>query len=521
MKRILLIIGIVAFFSVPLFAQHLDTAWVRIYNGPDDNWDVLEAIVTDDSGRIYITGSSYGDCATIKYYPNGDTAWLRTYDIGDADRAQAIAVDDSGNVVVTGYGGNHSYENYLTIKYDSSGSQRWVESYNGPGSSEDKVEAIAIDDSYNICVTGYSYGSGTGADFATIKYYPNGDTAWLRRYNGPGNSTDHAYDIAVDDSGYVYVTGSSTGNTTYQDLTTIKYTSDGDTVWLRRYNGSGNSTDLAYAIALDGSYNVYVTGYSYGSGTGADFATIKYYQNGDTAWVRTYDGPGSSTDLAFDIAVDNSGNVCVAGYSTVVADEDEDFTTIKYDSDGDTAWVRTYDGTGDGYMDRAHAVAVDDSGNVYVTGMSVGDGSNHDVTTIRYNPEGATAWIRTFDGAASGNDQGKAIAVGHYENPYWNIYVGGLTVGSNSSDYTTIRYAQFKCGDVNCTGNVSVSDVVYLSAYLYSGGPPPCPILKSGDVNCDEGVGAGDQVYLINYLFKSGPPPCDPDTNSVPDCYGF
>jgi len=127
-------------------------------------------------------------------------------------------------------------------------------------------------------VTGWSIGGGTYSDYATIKYYPNGDTAWVRRYNGPGDSTDYAYDMAVDDSGNVYVTGESYGSGTDKDYATIKYYPNGDTAWVKRYNGPGDDDDAASAIAVDGSGNVYVTGESRGSGTGGDYATIKYVQ---------------------------------------------------------------------------------------------------------------------------------------------------------------------------------------------------------------------------------------------------
>jgi hypothetical protein len=323
MKTKLLIILIVLFWSVPLFAQSVDTAWVRRYDALGSAHDFGYAIAVDESGNVYVTGYSgsgapSSDYLTIKHHPNGDTAWVRTYDgPGNSyDMAFAIAVDDSGNVYVTGYSfGIGTDYDYATIKYYPNGDTAWVRRYDGPADSSDYASAIAVDDSGNVYVTGQSYGIGTDLDFATIKYYANGDTAWVRRYDGPASSSDGAGAITVDDSGNVYVTGAGSGLGIYQDYLTIKYYSNGDTAWVRRYNGPGNTGDQAYAIAVDISKNVYVTGSSHASDISTDYATIKYYPNGDTAWVRRYDGPGSSWDEARDLVVDDSGNVFVTGYS--------------------------------------------------------------------------------------------------------------------------------------------------------------------------------------------------------------
>jgi len=166
----------------------------------------------------------------------------------------------------------------LTISIYSQVQQDWVQRYNGPVDSTDGASSIAVDGSGNVYVTGRSYGSGTSWDYATIKYNSSGVQQWVQRYNGPGNGDDGAYSIAVDGSGNVYVTGVSDGGGTYGDYATIKYNSSGVQGWIQRYNGPGDSTDRAYSIAVDGSGNVYVTGWSIGSGTGADYATIKYSQ---------------------------------------------------------------------------------------------------------------------------------------------------------------------------------------------------------------------------------------------------
>ena len=124
-------------------------------------------------------------------------------------------------------------------------------------------------------VTGWSVGLRIGYDYATIKYTSAGDSLWVRWYDGPGNSLDGATALAVDGSGNVYVTGYSYGPGTDYDYATIKYTSAGDSLWVRRYNGPGNYYDYATALAVDGSGNVYVTGYSQG-GNGDIYTTIKY-----------------------------------------------------------------------------------------------------------------------------------------------------------------------------------------------------------------------------------------------------
>ena len=442
-----LAIGTVLLAVLPALAESVDTAWVRRYNGTGNDWDGANAIAVDGSGNVYVTGLSYGsgtgaDYATTKYYPNGDTAWTRRYNgPGDStDWAYAIAVDYSGYVYVTGDSwASGTDADYATMKYYPNGDTVWVRRYNGPGDSTDRAYAIAVDDSGNVYVTGRSIGDGTSEDYATIKYDSSGFEEWVERYNGPGNYWDWANAIAVDDSGYVYVTGESAGAGTYPDFfdyATIKYYPDGDTVWARRYNRA-DSSDWAYAIAVDPSGNVYVAGGSIGSGTDADYATIKYHPNGDAAWVKRYNGPDDDQDWATDLALDGSGNVYVTGrsWATGVA---EDYVTIKYYPDGDTAWVRRYDGPGNG-EDHANALVVDDSGNIYVTGDSDGGEENDDYATIKYYSNGDTAWVRRYNGPGDDDDEATAIAVDGSGNVY---LTGGSDGGGTGGDYATIKYVQ-------------------------------------------------------------------------------
>ena len=368
-------------------------------------------------------------------YSQVDTAWVRRYNGSgnSTDEANAIAVDGLGNVYVAGYSwGLTTNTDFTTIKYYTNGNTAWIRRYDGSG-LEDMVHAITVDDSGNVYVTGHSYGSVTYLDYATIKYRANGDTAWIRRYNGPVTGEDIAYAVAVDNAENVYVTGSSFGSGTNRDYMTIKYNSAGVQQWVQRYNGPGNSEDRAYAIAVDGSGNAYVTGRS--SGTSYDYATVKYNSAGVEQWAQRYNGSGNGWDEAYAIAIDGSGNVYVTGYS-YGAGANNDYLTIKYNSAGVQQWVQRYNGSGDA-EDRACGIAVDGSGNIYVTGYSYGFGTHLDYAIIKYNSAGAQQWVQRYNGPGNAADQAYAIAL----DSAGNVYVTGFDAGSISDyDYATIKY---------------------------------------------------------------------------------
>jgi uncharacterized delta-60 repeat protein len=451
MNRYKVLITILSFFCSLLPAllySQVDTAWVRRYNGPGNGYDEAHAIALDDVGNVYVTGYSTGsgtgsDYATIKYNSDGDTIWVQRYNGpgNNNDWAYSLAVDGQGNVYVTGYstGSGTSYD-YATIKYNSAGVEQWVQRYNGPGNDYDVANAIAVDGQGNVYVTGISRGSTTFYDYATIKYNSAGVEQWVQRYNGPGNDDDAAYSLAVDGQGNVYVTGNSFGSGTWFDYATIKYNSAGVEQWVARYNGPGNSGDEALSLAVDGQGNVYVTGSSYGSGTSGDYATIKYNSDGDTIWVRRYDGPGNSDDGAYSLAVDGQGNVYVTGYS-VGSGIYLDYATIKYNSAGVEQWVAGYNGPGNS-DDVARSLAVDGQGNVYVTGISRGSTTFYDYATIKYNSTGVEQWVQRYNGPGNGSDWAYSLAVDGQGNVYVTGYSAGTSAYPYNYDYATIKYVQ-------------------------------------------------------------------------------
>jgi uncharacterized delta-60 repeat protein len=445
--------------------------WVARYNGPGNSFDEANSIAVDGSGNVYVTGPSSSsvtasseDYATIKYNPSGVQQWVARYNgPGNSyDRAYSIAVDGSGNVFVTGSSsGSGTSDDYATIKYNSSGESAWLARFNGLGNSGDYAYSIALDGSGNVYVTGYSSGSGTSDDYATIKYNSSGVQQWLARYNGPENFYDRANSIAVDDSGNVYVTGFSSGSSTGSDYATIKYNSSGVQQWVARYNGPGNSSDYANSIALDGSGNVYVAGSSSGSGTGSDYATLKYTPSGVQQWVARYNGSGNSNDGANSIALDSSGNVYVAGSSSGNG-TGSDYATIKYNSSGDSVWVARYNGPGNS-SDYASSIALDGSGNVYVAGGSIGSETGSDYATIKYNSSGDSVWVARYKGPGNSSDYASSIAL----DGSGNVYVAGGSIGSGLDfDYATIKYSQ-------STGIQQISSIVPKQFSLSQNYPNP------------------------------------------------
>lgn len=426
--------------------------WVARYNGPGNGADLFTSLAIDSQGNVYVTGQSWGgastysDYATVKYDSAGNQLWISRYNGPQNywDRATAVAVDAQGNVCVTGTLFRLlSHSDYTTIKYDSGGNQLWVAPYNGPGNWDDYARDLAVDAGGNVYVTGESCGSGTADDYATIKYDPDGNQLWVARYNYLGYSWDFATALAVDAEGNVYVTGESqrSGSGTYRDYATVKYDSDGNQLWVARYNGPGSAHDYGYALAVDAFGYVYVTGRSANSvyePYNYDYATLKYDSQGHLLWVARYNGPGNSDDEAFALAVDSEGNLYVTGRSYGSRTR-FDYATIKYNSNGNELWVARYSSPG-GYHDEATALAVDTSGNVYVTGQSWGgSGTSYDYVTLKYDSEGSRVWMVRYNGPGNGGDEATALAV----DASANVYVTGHSEGSGTDyDYLTIKYVE-------------------------------------------------------------------------------
>jgi DNA-binding beta-propeller fold protein YncE len=250
--------------------------------------------VSPKDGTVYVTGilNFFTDpndrYDTIAYNPaTGAQLWETAYggQSGFDDIATSTTAGAAGTLYVTG-SVTHSTigdqtSNYLTVCINSAGTLVWEKTYNGPASDTDTATSVAVSrNGSTVYVTGSSQGNGSGADYATIAYNTHtGAKLWVKRYNGPGNGADAATSIAVSrDQTKVFVTGQSLAPNGAYDYATVAYAAaTGARLWVRRYNGPGNSDDVPAALAVSPTAgSLFVTGYSDGSTSYTDYATIAY-----------------------------------------------------------------------------------------------------------------------------------------------------------------------------------------------------------------------------------------------------
>ena len=391
--------------------------------------------------------------------------------------AEVVASPDGSTVFVMGAATGATRDDYATMAYNAAtGAQLWFKRYNGPGNGYDDATSVAVSpDGGTVFVTGASQGISTGYDYATVAYNAaTGARLWARRYNSPGNGDDFAYSVAASpDGSTVFVTGLGQGISTGQDYATVAYNAaTGAQLWAHRYNGPGNGDDVAGSVAAspDGS-TVFVTGFSPGTSSGEDYATVAYNAaTGAQLWARRYNSPGNGDDSAFSVIASPDGSrVFVTGYGGVMVAYDaatgttlwvqrypanarsvavspsggtvfvtgfsayipEDYATVAYDAaTGAEQWAQTYNEPPGGGSDDASSVAVSPDGSkVFVTGTSQGltSGGMHtsdDYATVAYDAAtGTQQWVQRYNGPGNGGDYAFSVAAG----PDGQVFVTGYS----------------------------------------------------------------------------------------------
>jgi cysteine-rich repeat protein len=359
-----------------------------------------------------------GDGCNTNCVVSGTPIWTQTFNggAGLADGWNGVATDAMGNIYVTGFEGTAGQGyNAITRKYDAAGAVQWTQQYNGAGNGNDEGNGIAVDEAGNVYVTGYAQVSATDIDVLAVKY--NGTTGaviWTMTLPGVPDGVDSGTGIAVNPvNGNVYASGYAvTQAGVGSDLIVAKLDpATGALIWFDFLNGAGNLDDVAQGVAVDATGGIVAAG-AVRTASNYDTWVRKYTDNGATftvVWTRTFNGASNADDAGYGIATDAMGNAVVTGMETVNG-QSNNVWLRKYDTNGNTVWTQTY-ASPSNLNDRGYGVRTDAAGNVVVCGFQAIANTTADIWVRKYSPAGNTLWTQTYNGNADQDDLANGCAV--------------------------------------------------------------------------------------------------------------
>jgi len=326
---------------------------------------------------------------------------------------------------------------------------------------------------------------------------------WVRRYSNAAGSSDVASKIALDSQGNVIVAGYTFGFVSETDTLVVKYSNDGTLLWANRYNGPQNSTDEIRALAVDNAGNVFVAGDSYNN-TDNDLLMLAYSSSGVPLWTNRFDGIAHSNDVAVAIGTDVDGNVYVSGFTEKPGGSNNfDYVTIKYSQQGVPLWTNYYDGPVHG-SDYPTALKVA-AGKVFVTGNSVGSEGTSDFVTLAYSQSGVPLWTNRFNGTGNSGDYPDAITL----DSSGNVYVVGSAALALSADgvplWTNYISANATSVAVDNSGNVFVAVTGFTTDYqtiaYNNAGVPLWTNRLAGGIPYATAVDNAGKVFVTGYSY--------------------
>lgn len=209
--------------------------------------------------------------------------------------------------------------------------------------------------------------------------------------------------------------------------------------WLAQYVNPLNTGDVGSQGVLDSEGNIIVAGWTELTTSDYDVQVVKFSPAGKVVWVSGYTGPGGGYDQGFYIKIDAQDNIIVIGPS-IGDGTDYDLLTLKFAPDGELLWAQRYDGPVSGEDGSfGPLLDVDADGNIYVAGYSEGTSGFDETVVIKYAPEGTETWVRRHAGSFHGNPTSRGYVL--EVSDAGSVYVGGDGVGpSGTIDFMTLKY---------------------------------------------------------------------------------
>ncbi|NOS83941.1 MAG: T9SS type A sorting domain-containing protein [Ignavibacteria bacterium] len=260
--------------------------------------------------------------------------------------------------------------------------------------------------------------------------------------------------------------------------------------WVARYNMSADTTFFPAEIKTDAAGNIYIAGSKvFSNPSTSDCVLLKYNSSGLLQWARTYNGTGNGNDYIYSMALDNAGNIYVTGESYGGPVSISDCVTLKYDPSGTLLWQARYNSV---YSDYAYSVAVDGLNNIYTAGVTNDVNGNINLLTIKYNTAGIQLWSDTYTYTDSSREDFPEISLNNSNEIYISTRCRN---GSNNrwNNYLTLKYspAGNRLWSAVYNGPSDSSDIPYCISTDAAG-----DVYVSG---YSKGIGTGEDAALVKY----------------------
>jgi hypothetical protein len=422
--------------------------WHRLKSGLLDTDDTPAQLTVDNGGRIVVAGTSTRGSSdsliVVVYDAAGNELWSRLHSISTSrwNRAQGVATDQNGRIVVVGEVGAGSIKRTLLVAFDSLGNLLWERERD----LDPYIRAVAMEPTGVLAVGGAPNGLAHG-DFLTVAFDDAGSELWARIRDGASGGTDTVRAMVVDSSGRFVVTGTSESAFSNSDFMSVAYDVAGTEIWAATTGGLDDERPLA--ISADFAGNVAVVGTTVTS-SGSRSLTVSYDADGAERWTSTRVEGAGEQSYARDVTTTASGNVVVVGVHQDALTFDGHAMTIQYDgATGGVDW-EVIRGPATGFPDAGFAISAGlDDGLFLVGRVEVGSSLNFrtDVLVAKYDSTGTEQWIRKepeipaedIPGSWAGRRGNKSLAAG-YDG---RVYITGTSFDGVTYDYLTVAYDGF------------------------------------------------------------------------------
>jgi len=448
--------------------------------------------------------------ASVSVAQDLDTIWTRQFGASESSFVitKSICSTHDNNFLAAGYCGDSSNDlDIFLVKFDSHGDTLWTKTIGDPTVSEEGMYCVSTYD-YGFIITGFKPITPDNHDWSLVKTDPEGNSIWERVYH-LGDPQSRSYFVEeTTDKGFIMCgySGDDYSSRGDRSVVIVKTDSLGEGElssweWISKFDINGNQDNRSYCVrqTVDGGF---IVAGATGSSDVMDMFLLKLDQVGDSVWCQSYESPGGES-WGRSVAQASDGGYLVVGQDGVES-LPHGIYVVKTDGGGNVlySWQYQLGSDCDLYSVNRHP-----AGGFIASGQASGD-----ALLMRLDDIGDTLW--TFVFGTSEQEYAQDV----YASADEQYYTAGWVMVPTEVYLAKVGYLpSYICGDANVSGAVDIDDVVYLIAYIFSGGPEPVPY-ESGDTNCSGGVDIDDVVYLISYIFSGGFAPCDPDGNGTPDC---